>query len=179
MNRLVQGLMVLARTESASVNQELKPFDLNIAVQNAIDQIHRPASKQIQYHETEGEIQVLGIERDMERVFVNLIDNACRHTCDDGKIDVSVARSGQEAIVRVIDNGEGIAEEHLVHLFDRFYRVDSARSSDTGGTGLGLAICKGIVEGVEGSISIESQLGVGTTVTVKLPVASGVDSTHT
>lgn len=171
MNRLVQGLMVLARTESGATNQKPLPFNLNIAAQNAIDQVHRSPKKAIDYSEGEMDVHVLGSERDIERVFVNLIDNACRHTKPDGTVKVCVSSSGSEAMVKVIDDGEGIAPEHLPHLFDRFYRVDSARSSDTGGTGLGLAICKGIVEAAGGSIAIESQLGIGTEVTVKFPLA--------
>jgi len=112
---------------------------------------------------------VSGSEKDVERVFVNLIDNACRHTKDAGHINVRVEQIGAEAIVTVEDDGDGIAAEHIPHLFERFYRADSARSSDTGGTGLGLAICKGIVEAAGGSISITSELGKGTAVTVKLP----------
>jgi signal transduction histidine kinase len=177
MNRLVQGLMVLARTESGTTNQELKPFDLKIAVQNAIDQVHRPREKAVIYHDIEADVFVRGVERDVERVFVNLIDNACRHTRDNGNIDVLIAPAGGEAVVTITDDGDGIAPEHLPHVFDRFYRADSARSTDTGGTGLGLAICKGIVEAAGGSIGIESQLGVGTTVTVTFPLATGDDST--
>jgi len=104
-------------------------------------------------------------------VFVNLVDNACRHTQDDGHIDITVSQIGSEAVVAVKDDGEGIAVEHIPHLFDRFYRADSARSTETGGTGLGLAICKGIVEAAGGQISIQSELGKGTVVTVTLPAA--------
>ena len=171
MNRLVQGLMLLARTESGDASQPTKPFDLKIAVQNAIDQVHRSPQKVVSYHDEAGDISVNGVERDIERVFVNLVDNACRHTQDDGHIDITVSQIGSEAVVAVKDDGEGIAVEHIPHLFDRFYRADSARSTETGGTGLGLAICKGIVEAAGGQISIQSELGKGTVVTVTLPAA--------
>jgi len=169
MNRLVQGLMLLARAESGSPTIGAKPFDLKIAAQNAIDQVHRPNGKVVSFEEDNSTPMVSGSEKDVERVFVNLIDNACRHTKDAGHINVRVEQIGAEAIVTVEDDGDGIAAEHIPHLFERFYRADSARSSDTGGTGLGLAICKGIVEAAGGSISITSELGKGTAVTVKLP----------
>ncbi len=170
MNRLVQGLMLLARAEAGSPVLGLAPFDLSLAVQNAVDQVHRPQEKQISYSDDGSSFMVSGSERDVERVFVNLIDNACRHTATDGRIDVSVVRAGGEAVVTVTDNGEGIAQEHIPHLFERFYRADSARSTETGGTGLGLAICKGIVEATGGSISITSELGQYTAVVVRLPL---------
>lgn len=170
MNRLVQGLMLLARAEAGSPVLGLAPFDLSLAVQNAVDQVHRPAEKRVSYSDDGSSFMVSGSERDVERVFVNLIDNACRHTAVDGHIDVSVVRAGSEAVVTVRDNGEGIGSEHLPHLFERFYRADSARSTETGGTGLGLAICKGIVEATGGTISIESELGQYTAVVVRLPL---------
>ena len=172
MNRLVQGLMMLARTESGEINRAAQPVDLRIVVQNAIDQVHRSPNKVVDYSDDDAEAMVDGIERDLERVFVNLIDNASRHTADDGRIDVRVVHAGDGVVATVSDDGEGISDEHLPHLFDRFYRADSARSTDTGGTGLGLAICKGIVESAGGRIGIESTLGNGTTVTVRLPLVS-------
>jgi signal transduction histidine kinase len=171
MNRLVQGLMLLARTEAGGPPVGEVPFDLKLTVQNALDHVHRAPGKAIRYSDDGGESFVNGSERDMERVFVNLLDNACRHTSDTGNIMVDVRQQGDLVIATIRDDGEGIASEHIPHLFDRFYRVDSARSSETGGTGLGLAICKGIVEATNGTIEIESQLGAGTTVTVSLPVA--------
>jgi signal transduction histidine kinase len=77
-------------------------------------------------------------------------------------------------VARVIDTGEGIAGEHLPHLGERFYRVDAARTRKQGGTGLGLAICQSIVEAHKGSLTIESEVGKGTTVTVRLPAAAAV-----
>ncbi len=172
MNRLVQGLMLLARTESSEVSKTQEPFDLKIAVQNAIDQVHQSPLKSVNYVDEDPDVYVRGVERDVERVFVNLVDNACRHTPEDGNINVKVEHLGTDAVVTVADNGEGVSAEHLPHLFDRFYRADSARSSDTGGTGLGLAICKGIVESTGGSISVTSELGKGTQVTVRFPLAN-------
>jgi two-component system sensor histidine kinase ResE len=104
-------------------------------------------------------------------VVSNLVDNACRHTDPEKAITVEVFSSGSTALVCVMDQGDGIAPEHLEHLFERFYRIDTSRESSTGGTGLGLAICKGIVEAHGGRISVESSLGKGTVFQIEIPVA--------
>lgn len=104
-------------------------------------------------------------------VLYNLIDNALRHTNSGGKITVSGEKPDpQKVCITVTDTGTGIPEEHLPHLFDRFYRVDKTRSRANGGTGLGLAIVKKIVEQHEGTISVESEPGKGTTFIITLPV---------
>jgi len=105
----------------------------------------------------------------------NLIGNALRYGCSAAQreIDVTVEHVGLRALLTVRDRGDGIAADHLPRLTERFYRVDAARSRDSGGTGLGLAIVKHIVERHRGTIEIRSTLGVGTTVTVALPIASG------
>jgi signal transduction histidine kinase len=170
MNRLVQGLMVLAKAEAGATHQIFSQFDLRLTVQNAADQVHHKPSQSVTYTDDGKEVSVNGSERDIERVFVNLIDNACRYVDPDGRIEVHLARRGIEAVVTVRDNGIGIAPEHLPHLFERFYRADAARSTETGGTGLGLAICKSIIEAANGTIRIESEVGVGTVATVTLPL---------
>ncbi len=105
----------------------------------------------------------------MEQVVTNLIENAIKYT-DEGAVSVTVSEDGQNAVFSVADTGIGIPAEALPKLFDRFYRVDKARSRSTGGTGLGLAIVKEIVEGHKGNISVESKPGEGSTFTMKLPL---------
>ena len=170
MNRLVQDLMVLARAESGLAPSAPKLFDLNLTAQNAIDQVYRAKEMDVTFTSDSVQLMVEGIESDIERVFINLIDNACRHTQVGGKVGVHAFESDRYAVVQITDSGEGIAAEHLSHLFDRFYRVDDSRSSESGGTGLGLAICKGIVESHHGEISVSSTVGEGTTMTVRLPM---------
>jgi len=106
-------------------------------------------------------------------VLDNLISNAVRYGCDGpgSVIDISARRSGDWLLVDVTDHGPGISREHLPRVTERFYRVDPARSRESGGTGLGLAIVKHIIERHRGSLDIKSTLGVGTSVTVRLPVA--------
>ncbi len=116
------------------------------------------------------QIDTMGDPNRLEQVFYNLIDNAIKYTAPGGKVRVEVARAGKKAVVKVIDNGIGIPKADQLHVFDRFYRVDKARSRDTGGTGLGLAIVKQIVLLHEGSITVSSEEEKGSTFTVEIPI---------
>ena len=107
------------------------------------------------------------------QVLDNLIGNAVRYGCErpGATIEISAERSGSWVLLTVTDHGPGIAREHLPRLTERFYRADAARSRETGGTGLGLAIVKHVIERHRGTLEIRSTVGVGTSVSVRLPVA--------
>ncbi|MEP7129630.1 MAG: ATP-binding protein [Sphingomicrobium sp.] len=117
---------------------------------------------------------VRGDPGQLVQVLDNLIGNAVRYGCDSAasRIDISVDRSGRWIVVTVTDHGAGIPRDHLPRVTERFYRVDAARSRESGGTGLGLAIVKHIVERHRGSLHIKSAVGSGTSVAVRLPLAS-------
>jgi two-component system phosphate regulon sensor histidine kinase PhoR len=121
----------------------------------------------------EGLPEVTGDRPQLLQLCDNLVSNAVRYACVSGDcaIRVSAARDGQQVRMVFSDNGPGIAREHLPRLTERFYRGDPARSRDSGGTGLGLAIVKHIVERHRGSLAIESVVGQGTIVTVRLPIS--------
>lgn len=118
--------------------------------------------------------EVRGDRAQLIQLLDNLIGNAVKYGCDGpgSAIDISAERDGNWVLVSITDHGPGIAREHLPRITERFYRVDAARSRESGGTGLGLAIVKHIVERHRGSLDIKSTPGVGTSVTVRLPLAS-------
>jgi len=114
--------------------------------------------------------RVIGDPDLLGRLFENLLDNAVRHSAVGGPVQVILGRTAGRATVAVRDAGEGIPAEHLPHVFERFYRVDSARSRDTGGAGLGLSIAQQIALLHGGDIRVTSALGEGAVFTVELPL---------
>jgi signal transduction histidine kinase len=107
----------------------------------------------------------------LELMLNNLLDNAVKYTGSGGAVRVRLASEGGEGRIDVSDNGIGIAPDHHDRIFERFYRVDQARSRELGGTGLGLSIVKHVCKAHRGTISLESALGVGSTFRVRLPLA--------
>lgn len=117
-------------------------------------------------------VNIIGDSLRIGQLVSNLIDNALKYTPQGGKVDVSLGEEAGFAVFKVRDSGIGISKEHIPYVFDRFYRVDKARSRDAGGAGLGLSICKEIIDSLEGSIEVESELDKGTLFTVKIPSVS-------
>src|SRR5262249_41528883 len=107
----------------------------------------------------------------VEQIVTNLLDNAIRYTPEGGRVTVAAARQGAAVEISVEDSGPGIPREHLPRLFERFYRVDDARSRELGGTGLGLAIVKHLALANGGEVRVESELGAGSRFIVALPAA--------
>jgi two-component system phosphate regulon sensor histidine kinase PhoR len=120
----------------------------------------------------EAAVRVVGDYQALELVVNNLLDNALKYTPQGGKVWVRVDTDGKSAILEVVDTGIGIAREHHERIFERFYRVDKARSREVGGTGLGLSIVKHICKLLGGSVSIASDIGVGSTFRVRLPLST-------
>ena len=107
----------------------------------------------------------------LEEAVINLLDNAIKYSGQQQQIVIACQKLEQELLISIIDHGVGIAAEHLPRLFERFYRVDKARSSNLGGTGLGLAIVKHIAQVHGGTVNVQSQPGEGSTFTIHLPLA--------
>ncbi len=172
---LVERMLRLARAEQWSEAGSRKRHltaDLVATCESAISRTSAIAtSKNIQVHlEGTPALQVSADPEDLELVWVNLLDNAVRHSGNGSVVYLRVNRADSgSAIVTVEDNGDGISQNDLPRVFERFHRGDKARGRATGGFGLGLAICKAIVEAYGGGISIESKSGEGTTVQVILP----------
>ena len=169
MTRLVNDMLVLARAE-AGATRDFAPCDLREVAEAARRQLGAGEDR-LRLNLTASPIPVLGSAEDLTRVVVNLAGNALKHSGTTTPVEIMVRTVGDEAEVIVTDHGKGIAPEHLPRLFDRFYRVDASRSSDTGGSGLGLAICKSLVETHAGSISAQSGVGEGSKFTVRLPLS--------
>ena len=175
MTRIVQDLLTLSKIDYGKMEMNISRFPFLKAVQNVYDAAKLNAEQN--HHHTmtltcEGDIPDVNGDRErIEQVITNIVSNAVKYTPDGGKIDMTVGTSGKNVFVRVTDNGIGIPEKDLPRLFDRFYRVDKARSRESGGTGLGLSIAKEIINQHKGDIRIESVYGEGTDVTITLPAA--------
>jgi two-component system phosphate regulon sensor histidine kinase PhoR len=169
LDRLVADLLDLSRLERDQ--PELDPLSLEHLVREELERVRTAAEEGgISLNLHSSPVRVAGSRRDLAIAVRNLLDNALRHTPPGGSIDVELAAVGGEAVLRVVDTGDGIPTRDLERVFERFYRVDEARSRATGGTGLGLAIVKHVVESHGGGVGVESELGVGSTFTVRLPL---------
>ncbi|MEO7714708.1 MAG: ATP-binding protein [Capsulimonas sp.] len=171
MNRIVQDLLLLARSDAGQLSYDLRPVALAEIVEQALPAVqganHAPVSVRL----NPPDALVCGQPDALVRLLSNLLENAARYTPQDGQITVSSEVHGGSIVVIVSDTGEGIAPEHLPHVTERFYRAEAARSRAHGGTGLGLAICQSIVDLHHGDLTVDSTPGVGTTVRVTLPSA--------
>jgi signal transduction histidine kinase len=172
LGHIVDDLLSLSELESSKDYIDRNQFDLK----KLIDDIslgfgHALASKKLELTvSSQGDDLSIRADRNkIEQVLVNLIDNAIKYTGESGQIELSAVERDGEIHIAVRDDGIGIAKEHLDRIFERFYRTDQARSRELGGTGLGLSIAKHIVLAHKGKITIESELGKGTTVFVTLP----------
>ncbi|MCH8865093.1 MAG: HAMP domain-containing protein [Chloroflexi bacterium] len=167
MAKIVSDLLTLAEVESGqSGRQEL--VSLKEILSDEIERVKSLAGNHGINIGRQENLEVKGDAQKLKQLLGNLVDNAARYTPQGSTITLSLYRDGEWACLEVTDNGPGIAPEHLPHIFDRFYRVDKARSRASGGTGLGLAIVKGIAEQHRGRVTVTSELGKGSTFTVWL-----------
>jgi len=174
---LVQDIIELSRLQGANVAQQAHPVDINKVVAEAVDRSQLPAeSKNIKIVVGgRTDAMVYGDQDLLVTALRNLIDNAIRYSPENTRVGVGVrARDGLVA-VSVTDQGEGLTAEDQERVFERFYRVDSARSRHTGGTGLGLSIVKHVMANHGGEVTLWSQPGQGSTFTIRLPEMEGQD----
>lgn len=171
LSRLSEALLFLFREDAGLGAHTGDVLSLDQIVRAVADDIRVVAAEQNQELMVDAlaPCHVLGNAEQLRRLLFNLLDNAIKFTPAGGSIGIRVERQKGQARVIVSDAGIGIAPEHLTRIFDRFYRVDSARSRRTGGNGLGLSICKSIAEAHQGFIEVVSQPGKGTQVTLTLP----------
>ncbi len=172
--KLITDLLDLTRLESSEGIQNPQPVDVRSVLMVVLARL-RPAARHKNISlswKRSGKAAlytVRGDETQLTSMFTNLVENAVKYTPPGGRVDVTGESDESEVVVRVSDTGIGVPEKYLDRIFERFYRVDKARSKETGGTGLGLSIVRHIAENHGGHVSVKSTLGEGSTFTVCLP----------
>ena len=172
MAKLVTDLLTLSRYDNKKITSEITSFDLGDLTKKCLEKFKFEIEKKEQSVECFVTASVPPVYADkygIERVVLNILSNAIKYTPEHGTIKVYVGFVYNDAYIKVIDNGIGIPEEDLDRIFERFYRVDKARSRELGGTGLGLSIAKEILDQNKGSIDIKSEVGKGTEVVIRIP----------
>lgn len=172
MARLVTDLLTLSKYDNKKVAAEITSFDLGELVKKCQEKLRFEIEKKghnVECFVTASVPPVVADKYGIERVVLNILSNAIKYTQDNGTIKVYVGFVYNDAYIKIIDNGIGIPEEDLNRIFERFYRVDKARSRELGGTGLGLSIAKEILNQNKGSIDIKSKVGKGTEVVIRIP----------
>jgi heavy metal sensor kinase len=173
MRTLVNGLLTLARADAGMLQLERAPIDLEICVEECARMV-RPLAEErgIVIDLDLAAVEWTGDVQRIAQVVTNLLSNAIRYNRDGGRVSVRLGREEGDIVLAVADTGIGIPPEELDLIFERFHRVDKARAREMGGTGLGLAICRSLVEAHGGAITCASELGRGSTFTVRLPAAA-------
>ncbi len=169
---IVEDLLALSSLEEKGSRLEKEPIDLGAAAAGVVGIFEKAAAAKGLALALDADPALPPVPADpyqVERLLVNLVDNAVKYT-ERGRVTVRLRRSGERLVLEVSDTGPGIPEEHLSHIFERFYVVDKSRSRKTGGTGLGLSIVKHIALAHGGTIDVESRVGEGTAFKVTLPL---------
>jgi heavy metal sensor kinase len=173
LSRIVEDLFILARQQTATRALMREPIQLNNLVRDCARAAQVLAAKKglrFDFQDSVTEVSLNGDDELLKRLLLNLLDNAVKYTPAGGEIRLSLATHNGDARITVNDTGVGIGAEDQPRIFDRFYRVDKARSRALGGAGLGLSIARWIVEAHEGTLSVDSKVGSGSTFTVALPL---------
>lgn len=174
LQRLVDDMLELARLEA--VREEPQPVNVERVVGKAVERVEPQAEAAgvRVYAEVAENLVVLGNEEDLETALVNLLDNAIKYAANGGSVEIVPQREDNEVLIRVIDHGPGIPLAERQRIFERFYRLDKARSRQLGGTGLGLSIVKHAVEKMGGRVWVEETAGGGATFVIALSSARPV-----
>lgn len=173
LSALVKDIIQLSRIQATETILTAELVDLDPVVREAIDRNAFKAESRkvkIEYLSEKG-LRVIGDEEMLAVAIKNIIENAIVYSAIGAKVGVSLAKNGGVAEIKVVDSGVGISKEDQKRIFERFYRTDPARSRETGGTGLGLSIVKHVITSHLGEIRLSSKLGIGSTFTLRLPLA--------
>jgi two-component system sensor histidine kinase SenX3 len=174
-SRTIEDLLTLSQIESER-GPDRDEVPAHLVMDEAADRI-RPAAVHrditVRVAEPSRHMAILGDRRQLVSALYNLLDNAVKYSDDGSEVEIRASTNGRTVDVEVRDRGIGIPSSDLERIFERFYRVDQARSRQTGGTGLGLAIVRHVATNHDGEIRVESRAGEGSTFTLRLPAAAG------
>jgi two-component system phosphate regulon sensor histidine kinase PhoR len=171
---LILDLLSLARIESGQEAFEIVPLSVAEVAQACISRHHAAATAKgvaLELQSSDDSLQVLADDEGMREILDNLVDNAVKYTPEGGRVAIRWRRDGSTGVIDVEDTGIGIAPHDQARVFERFYRVDKARSRELGGTGLGLSIVKHLAQAFGGTVSVSSEVGRRSTFSVQLPLA--------
>lgn len=169
---MVQDILQLSKLEQKQVRMNVEPIEAKSVVKEVFQILQQKAElKEMELSIIDHEKVSLEVDHDqLKQIILNLVGNAVSYTPEKGKVEVEMTYLNQEAVIKIRDNGIGIPQQEQSRIFERFYRVDKARSRNAGGTGLGLSIVKYLVENLNGHIELVSEVGKGTTFEVYLPI---------
>lgn len=179
LSQLVGDLMAISRLESGHNNENFRKINFTDLIRKAVQEVQSIADEnghKLVTELTEEELEVYGDQQNLSQLADNLINNAMKYTTESGTITVKLLKDEETAELQVSDTGIGISPKYQNRVFERFYRVDKARSQSLGGTGLGLSIVKNIAEKHSGSVSVESRLGSGSTFIFRIPLKKKVEA---
>ena len=171
LNRLSQKLLTLSRTDN-QLDREHTIIKIAPTVERVVRMLSEIANDNKITIETnlKDDSNILILEDDLYQILFNLIENGIKYNTQNGVLSISLKQQDKNAIICIQDTGVGIPPDSIDHIFERFYRVDKARSRSTGGSGLGLSIVRSIVDRNNGTIRVISDLGIGTAFTLSFPV---------
>ena len=172
LNKIIEDLLNMVDIDEEKLTIDYKLTYVNYLLEKVINSI-KPLAKEKDIKIILNQWEKIQIYLDQDKIhqaLTNIIYNAVKYTENSGIVEISLYKKGDYAVIKISDNGIGIAEENIPYIFERFYRVDSARSRQTGGTGLGLAISQQIISLHQGMIEVESKINEGTSFYVKLPI---------
>jgi two-component system phosphate regulon sensor histidine kinase PhoR len=175
LSRLVHDMLALTRVESQGLARELHPVILDDVVAICESRHRQNALRkgiELELFRPPEVVRIFADEEPLEQILDNLLDNAIKYTNSGGQVSVRWKTEGRSALIEVEDTGIGIPQSHLARIFERFYRVDKARSREVGGTGLGLSIVKHMVQAIGGNITVTSRLGKGSLFAVRMRLAA-------
>ncbi|KHO62270.1 histidine kinase [Thermoanaerobacter sp. YS13] len=170
MEHLIERLLLLAKGDNKSIKLNKEEFNLKDVIKEVAEEIKMLNENKNIVVKGQNDINITADKKLIKELIRIFLDNAAKYTSSDGNIEIEMGKDNSKAYIKIKDDGIGIPQEDIPHIFDRFYRVDKARAKETGGAGLGLAIAKWIIEEHRGSVIVKSELGKGSEFTITLPI---------